>query len=64
MTSVHTTSGAHPASYLLLFTEYWEFLPNDEVATAMSTGRFLPQDEVAADMSTRGSYPRIKWPLT
>jgi hypothetical protein len=38
MTSVHTSSGAHPASYLLLFTEYWEFLPQDEVATDMSTG--------------------------
>jgi len=49
MTSVHTTSGAHPASYLLLFTEYWEF---------------LPQDEVAADMSTGSSYPMMKWPLT
>jgi len=54
MISVHTSFGSYPASYLLLFTEYWEFLPQDEVATDMSTGRFLYLDEVATNMSTEG----------
>jgi len=79
MISVRTSSGAHPA-YLLLCTEYWGFLPHDEVATDrstggllpqdevgndISTGGFLPQDEVATNMSTGGGYyPRMKWALT
>jgi len=41
MISVHTSSGAHPASSLLLFTKYWGFLPHDEVATNMSTGEVI-----------------------
>ena len=42
MINVHTNFGAHPAYYLLLFTEYWGFLPQDEVATDMSTGVLIP----------------------
>jgi hypothetical protein len=37
MISVYTSFGAHPASYLLLFTEHWGFLPQDEVVTDMGT---------------------------
>jgi len=52
MISVHTSTGVLPASYLLLFTKYWGFLPHDEVATDMSTEGFLPQDEVASKIIT------------
>jgi len=57
MISVHTSSGAHPASCLLLFTKYWGFLPHDK-SGHRSAGRLLPQDEVGTDMSTEGFLPQ------